>query len=95
MSGKRYVLPHPSTLELHMQASHVTLKVRAHDSTIKKGLWEKRHPWEKSSRKPLLTKKSLHLPKEHADNTQDLWENILWIDERKAELLGMFEYLYI
>ena len=70
--------------------------VSVHDSTIRK-----RHGVHGriARRKPLLSKKNiaarLKFAKEHIDDPQDFWNNVLWTDESKVELFGLNEKRYV
>lgn len=44
-----------------------------------------------ADQKELIT----YLPKKHVDVPQDLYDNILWTDQRKSELFGRFSSHYI
>ena len=66
--------------------------VSVHDSTIRKR-WSKNDIHGRVPRqKPLLTKKNtkacLTFAIKHLDDPQDFWENILYADETKVDLLG-------
>ncbi|KAF7655970.1 hypothetical protein LDENG_00047760 [Lucifuga dentata] len=68
------------------------VNISVHESTTCKKL--NRHGVHSRTprRKPLLSKKiitaCLKFAKEHLDPPQHYWENVLWTDETKVELLG-------
>ena len=73
--------------------------VSVHDSTIRKRLNKNGVHGRIARRKPLLSKKNIaaHLKfaKEHIDDPQDFWNNVLWTDESKVELFGLNEKCYV
>ncbi|XP_075444851.1 uncharacterized protein LOC142488342 isoform X3 [Ascaphus truei] len=86
------VTKNPRVTSKDLQATLALANVSVHDSTIRKRLnnggWIAR-------RKPLLSKKNiaarLKFAKEHIDDPQDFWNNVLWTDESKVELFGLNE----
>ncbi|KAK3562843.1 hypothetical protein QTP86_010750 [Hemibagrus guttatus] len=82
----------PTTTFKELQASLASVKASVHDSTIRKRLGKNGLHGRVPRRKPLLSKKNikarLSFARKHLDDPQDFWENTLWTDETKIELLG-------
>ena len=86
------VTKEPRTTSKELQDSLPSVKVSVHDSTMRQRLGKNGIHGRVPRRKPLLTKKNtmarLTFAKQHLDDPQDFWDNILWTDETKVELFG-------
>ncbi|KAK3571029.1 hypothetical protein QTP86_001280 [Hemibagrus guttatus] len=86
------VTKEPTTTSKELQASLASVKVSVHDSTIRKRLGKNGLHGRVPRRRLLLSKKNIKarisFARKHLDDPQDFWENTLWTDETKIELLG-------
>uniref|UniRef100_A0A8C6KDX3 Transposase Tc1-like domain-containing protein n=1 Tax=Nothobranchius furzeri TaxID=105023 RepID=A0A8C6KDX3_NOTFU len=95
----REVTKDPRTTSKELQASLASIKVKVHDSTIRKRLGKNGLHGRFPRHQPLLSKKNvrarLNFAKKHLNDCQDFWENTLWTDETKVELFGRQMSRYI
>ena len=93
------VTKNPRVTSKDLQATLALANVSVHDSTIRKRLNKNGVHGRIARRKPLLSKKNiaarLKFTKEHIDDPQDFWNNVLWTDESKVELFGLNEKRYV
>ncbi len=73
------------TISKELQASLASIKVSVHDSTIRKRLGKKRHPWKSSKAKDIADQKE-HKAKKYLDYHQDFWANILLLMWQKLNV---------
>ena len=77
----------------------LTLAVGVHEATIRKRLNKNGVHGRIARRKPLLSTKNiatyLKFAKDHLDDPEGYWKNVLWTDESKVELFGLNEKRYI
>lgn len=90
------VTKEPQSTSKELQASFVSVKVRIHDSTIRRRLGKNDIHGRVSRQKLLLTKMNTKIclrftKKTHLDVPLDFWENILWTNETELKLFKRFE----
>ena len=73
--------------------------VSVHESTIRKTLNKNGVYGRTAQRKPLLSKKNIaaHLKfaKDHRDDPEGYWKNVLWTGESKVERFDLNEKCYV
>ena len=75
------------------------MAVSVHQSTIRKTLNKSGVHGGIARRKQLLSKKNidtcLKFAKDHLDDPEGYWKNVLWTDESKVELFDLNEKFYV
>uniref|UniRef100_A0A8C4NIR9 Transposase n=1 Tax=Eptatretus burgeri TaxID=7764 RepID=A0A8C4NIR9_EPTBU len=93
------ITKNPRIMSKDLQASLELGNVSVHESTIKKTRNKNGVHGKIARRKPLHSKKNiapcLKFAKDHLDNPEGWWKNVLWTDESKVELFGLNEKHYV
>uniref|UniRef100_A0A8C4N7K6 Transposase n=1 Tax=Eptatretus burgeri TaxID=7764 RepID=A0A8C4N7K6_EPTBU len=93
------VTKNPRVTFKDLQASHVLANVSVRESTIRKTLSKNGVHRRIPRRRALLSKKNidtcLKFAKDHLDDLEGYWKNVLWTDESKVDLFGLNEKCYV
>lgn len=88
------VTPEPKQTYKGLQATLTSDKTKVYDSIMRKRAAKKWHPWDSYKDKEEHTDLS-HICQKPLDDPQVFWDDVLWNDESKVELIARHSSCYI